>query len=132
MLDKFKAAKEKIADGMEVLKERSIEKLQEQINDLSEAMPLVEEAGWRVIKLDVSLAPAPKLVPHFQQQEPLDQDKVDRVIAEHPDKKLLKPLLMALSKSSQIREAVNFKDLEFQAVAIEAGIPPGIKLIFSR
>lgn len=132
MLDKLKSAKEKLSEGLEKLQEYSVDKLQEQLEHLSQAMPIVEEAGWQVMKLDVSLVPTPKLVPHFQQIEPLDRERVDRVIAEHPEKKLLKPLLMALVKSCQIRDAIQLKELTFSAVAIEAGMPPGVKLIFTR
>jgi len=132
MLDKLKSAKDKLAEGAGMLQDYSTGKLQEQLDQLSEAMPLVEEAGWRVIKLDVSVAPTPKLVPHFQPTGPLDRERVDRIIAEHPDKKLLKPLLAALAKSSEIHEKVKIKDFTCQAVAIEAGFPPGVKLIFSR
>jgi hypothetical protein len=132
VLDKFKSAKEKLSEGVEMFKEHTVEKLKEQLEQLSEAMPKVEEAGFRVMKLDVILAPSPKLVPHFEHLGPPDQERIDRVIADNPDKKMLKPLLLALAKSAQIHDAVKIKELTFSAVAISAGIPPGIKLVFTR
>lgn len=123
-------AKEKGKKVVDNVKDGAASKLEKTIADLNESLPIIEEAGYIMNKLDVDISLLPRLFAHFYQVKTVSEEKQTELLERVEGRKLITMLLKALFKASTLREKIKIKDMEYQEVAVEIGLTPSAKLVF--
>ena len=138
MLGKMKASAASLKDKAGDLKDKAgdlqnagIDKIKDFMNDLNDMIPVLQEIGFRMNEVEVELGLPPKVVPHFEQTEVIEQEKIDEVLAKYKDQKITSLILSSLLKAATLKESVKIGDLKFSEVEIELGAIPSVNVKFA-
>lgn len=102
------------------------------INDFIEAAPLIEAAGFRISTLEIELSVIPKLIPHFEKIDDVDDTLRAQIIDQVQDKRIIRLLLKALYKADNFQKSLRMGTLEFACFEIEITAIPAIRLIYKN
>jgi hypothetical protein len=106
-------------------------RLNEATTQLSEAMPLIERAGFRLESLAVEMGVPPKLIPRFSVVKRVPDPEREALAKEAGGNRLGHAVLEALVKAGRLQRAVNVPELSFSHIEVLVGIMPKVRLVFS-
>ncbi|MGB3236770.1 MAG: hypothetical protein WBB29_00650 [Geitlerinemataceae cyanobacterium] len=110
------------------------DKIEDLIQDFNKMLPFVEELGLSVASFDIEAGLLPKIKTSLIGSiDNIDNETVERLIAEHDDNKLLIAILKAVLMAKGIHEKLEgayisiLKDI---VIDVQLGIPPSISCSF--
>lgn len=106
------------------------EKIKEILAEFNDAIPAIKEIGYTVNEVEIELGLPPKIIPHFNKENDVDQETIDSVIDKYKDKKITSLVLSSLSKAASLQDGVHIGALKFAEVEIEIGVVPTVKIKF--
>jgi len=107
-------------------------KLKEIFNDISNARELVKEAGYELSEIEVEMSIPPAITPHFLFLETISITRQKELLERTKGSKMLSLLLKSLFTASKLQSNVKMDDFRMDEVEVQIGIPPSIKLKFSK
>ncbi|MBT3376629.1 MAG: hypothetical protein HN742_07930 [Lentisphaerae bacterium] len=112
------------------LRDFSHRKIKQITDELHDAVPYLEKAGYVLDSLSVDIGMPPKVVPRFTVREEIDEATKDAVLAESKEHRLAHLILIAVLKTAPLRRAVRVGSLAFRELEIHCGAIPKIRLVF--
>ena len=101
------------------------------INDINSALPILVENGYKINELEVTLSLPPKMTLHFSMTEELTEEKETEILSKLESNKTASLLITSLAKASRLQNSIKVGNLKFAEVEVEASIPPSVTLKFS-
>ncbi len=128
----YDEAKKKSVALWDSLKNSGKEKFKETLQNLNEALPDVEAAGFELVRLDVDIALIPRMFARFRQVREISTEAKKEILEQTKKRKLLNLILMGLFKAVEIRSSVKIDHMDLKEIELEIGLTPSVKLIFRR
>lgn len=125
----------KAADGLEYTKqtlgeysEFKTEKAKEVVSVFNDNIKVIEEAGFSVDDLYVSLSLVPVVTAKFKQVKQLSDNELSKLLEKYQDKPLLIYILRTLHKAY----GMSFSNYQVADVSVRASIPPSTTIHLRR
>ena len=125
-------AKKKGSELWSSVKSSSKEKLKKGIQNLNDAQPDIEEAGFVLVRLDVDIALLPRLFARFKQVHSISEEERKAILGKTKKNKFLNFILIGLFKAVDIKGEVKIDSMDLEEIELEIGLTPSAKLIFRR
>ena len=119
------------ADAASKVKEVSLAKLGETIGDFNAALPVLREAGYTLSSVDIGIGLPPKVTAAFLVSADVSAEKVERVMAEHADKKFTLLLMKSIHQAWQLQTRVGIVGLKPKGISVELGVIPNVSIHFA-
>ena len=127
-LDKVKdtvgTAVEKVTD----LKDAGADKVSDYLNELSNGLPIISEAGFSVDSINLEMGLPPDISISFNKTNEVKAELIEELIRQHKDKKILTAVLKALQGANYIQQKITLNKFVFSGVTVKLGIPPAVTL----
>ena len=123
-------AKKKGSEIWSNIKSAGKEKLKKGIQNLNDALPEIEEAGFVLIRLDVDIALLPRLFARFKQVSLISDEERETILTKTKKNKFLNLILLGLFKAVDIKNEVKIDNIDLKEIELEIGLTPSAKLIF--
>ena len=114
------------------IKSGSKKKLKKGIENLNDALPEIEEAGFVLIRLDVDVSLLPRLFTRFKQVKSISDIERKAILTKTKKNKFLNFILLGLFKAVEIKNEVKIDTMDLKEIELEIGLTPSAKLIFRR
>ena len=125
-------AKKKGSEIWSTIKSTGKEKLNSSIENLNDAIPEIEEAGFILVRLDVDISLLPRLFARFKQVRLVDKEEREAILAKTKKNKFLNLILLGLFKAADIKNEIKIDQMDLKEIELEIGLTPSAKLIFRR
>ena len=125
-------AKKKGSEIWSSIKSTGKEKLKKGIQNLNDALPEIEEAGFVLIRLDVDIALLPRLFARFKQVRLISDEEQEIILTKTKKNKFLNFILLGLFKAVDIKNEVKIDNMDLKEIELEIGLTPSAKLIFRK
>ncbi|MBL4560917.1 MAG: hypothetical protein JKX79_08020 [Labilibaculum sp.] len=125
-------AKKKGTEIWSNIKSVGKDKLKNGIQNLNDALPDIEEAGFVLVRLDVDIALLPRLFARFKQEHLISDEERESILNKTKKNKFLNFILIGLFKAADIKNEVNIDNMNLEEIELEIGLTPSAKLIFRR
>jgi len=126
--DKAREKGEQLKEKGEQLKEKgeafSADKVQRFFEEFNQTLPILEEAGYRLVDLDIALGVPPKFAPCFQLIRVVSEDERAQRLEALADKKRARMMLSTLYKTSALQAKLDPGQLEPLGIVMELGLTP--------
>lgn len=125
-------AKKKGSEIWTNIKSAGKDKLKDGIQNLNDALPDIEAAGFVLVRMDVDIALLPRLFARFRQIHTISPEEREEVLKKTKKNKFINFILIGLFKAADIKNEVNIDSMDLQEIELEIGLTPSAKLIFRR
>jgi len=125
-------AKKKSSEIWNNVKSSGKEKLRNTIQDLNDALPPIEEAGFILVRLDADIALLPRLFARFEQVREISDEERKNILTSTKNNRFLNFILQGLFKAVEVRNEVHLDNIDLREIELEIGLTPSVKLIFRR
>jgi len=113
------------------LKAAGLEKLTELLNDFNAALPVLREAGYTLNGVEVGVGLPPEVKAEFVVSAEVEPANIERVLAEHADKKFTVLLMKAMHQAWQIQARIKLAGgLKPLGLSVDLGIVPRVTIKF--
>jgi hypothetical protein len=123
--------KEHVAAKANELKDAGLAKLLETLADFNAALPVIREAGYTLSSVDIGIGIPPKVTASFLVSANLSTETVERLLAEHAERKLTTLLVKSLHQAWQIHNKVKIAGLQAKSLSVEIGLVPTVTVKFA-
>ena len=109
------------------LKKVSIEKMTSSIlDDLDRAMPLINQAGYKVFSIQAQLSLPPKVNAIFELDKSIDKKKQKIILEALDDNVIGKLVLSSLIQAFSIDESISIRKMDLTKINIAIALPPSV------
>jgi hypothetical protein len=119
------------AEAAAKVKDASAAKLAETIDDFNASLPVLREAGYTLSSVDIGIGLPPKVTAAFVVSDDVSEENMERVMAEHADKKFTLLLMKSLHQAWQLQTKVAIVGLKPKGIAVEIGVIPNVSVRFA-
>ncbi len=113
------------------LKDASLGKVVETLDDFNAALPVVREAGYTLSSVDIGIGLPPKVSASFLASDDVSPENVERLLVEHADKKFTTLLVRALYQAWQLQRKIKVVGLQPKGLSVEIGLIPVVTVKFA-
>jgi hypothetical protein len=113
------------------LKDASLAKLAETLDDFNAALPVLREAGYTLSSVDIGVGLPPKVSATFLASADVSTENVERLLIEHADKKLTLLLVKALFQAWQLQAKIKIVGLQARGLSVDIGLIPIVSVKFT-
>ena len=127
------AAKESVSDlefGLGTIAESGLETLKETLHEVTSFRSVLKEAGYDLYKVEMELAVSPKINAHFKILSAVHEDKLNAIVQQNPDKKVLSLLVTTLLHSGKLHSAPAPGTLNVDDIKITLSASPSAAIQF--
>lgn len=125
-------AKKKGSEIWTNIKSAGKEKLKGGIQNLNDALPEIEAAGFILVRLDVDIALLPRLFARFKQIHEITSEERESILKKTKKNKFINFILIGLFKAADIKNEISIDNIDLKEIELEIGLTPSAKLIFRR
>ena len=125
----------KVKDSFSFLKdmrEASLDKIKTLVNDILGLAPLIEVTGFNMKDVSVDAGIPPAISITFIKEKDVDAETIHQLLEDNKDKAMLTLIIRALQKADSIQKGMNLAHYIFRGLDMKIGLPPDIRLKFSR
>lgn len=119
-------------DKMNELKEAGLDKIKSGMDELSNGLPLIEKAGFKVNDISIGLGIPPDIAISFKKTNQVDDQAIQELINSNEDKKILTTILNALLAANKIQSKMTMDKFTFSGVSLKMGLPPQVNLYYKE
>jgi len=117
--------------NVDAIKGKGLDKINEMLDGLNDGLPKIKALGLSVKDFRVGQGAIPDITIKLAGSiDAIDPGKIQKIIDEHPDEKILVTTLKALQSASHMKDrlsALDFKGLEAE---LTLALPPSISVNF--
>lgn len=125
-------AKKKGSEIWTNIKSAGKDKLKNGIQNLNDALPDIEKAGFILVRLDVDIALMPRLFARFKQEHLISKEERESILLKTKKNKFLNFILIGLFKAADLKNEISIDNINLEEIELEIGLTPSAKLIFRR
>lgn len=115
------------------IKTATVEKITSSImNDLDEAMPMIEKAGYSISALEIELTLPPEVTTSFELTEVVERKKQEQILDSLEGNKIGVLVLSSLMKTFALNKEISVKDMNLKAIDITISIPPYVTIQYEK
>ena len=125
----------KLADSFSFLKnmkEASVEKVNQLVNDILGLAPLIETTGFNMREVSVDIGIPPGIGISFTKEKDVDAETINQILEDNKDKEVLKLIIKGLLKADSLQKGMNLSHYIFRGLNMKIGLPPDMSLKFAR
>ena len=120
------ALAEKIAD----VKDAALASAQQLAKDLNGYLPALGEAGYTIQEVSAEIGITPHILATFVARRDITQERIDAVIAEHADNKVLAVILRALYGAYKLQNSIDVAGMKPHGIVLTLGVTPSVAVKF--
>jgi hypothetical protein len=113
------------------LKDASFAKIVETIDNFNAALPVIREAGYTLSSVDIGVGIPPKVSATFQASGDVSAENIERVMAEHAERKLTLLLVKSIYQAWQLQTKIKIAGLQPKGLTVEIGLIPVVSVKFA-
>ncbi len=113
------------------LKDAGVAQLAATIDDFNASLPVLREAGYTLSGVDIGIGLPPKVSAAFVVSADVSTEAVERLLAEHGEKKLTVLLVRSLHQAWQLQTKVKIAGLRANGLSVEVGLIPEVSVKFA-
>jgi hypothetical protein len=125
-------AKKKGAELWGSIKSSGKDKLKKIVQNLNDALPEIEAAGFELVRLDVDIALLPRIFTRFKQVRIISESAQESILAKTKKNKFLNFILLGLFNAARVKNEIKIDQMDLKEIELEIGLTPSAKLIFRR
>lgn len=119
--------------GLNDIKSASVEKMTTSImNDLNQAMPLIEKAGYKMSAVEAELSLPPEITTEFEVEKIVENEKQLKILKALDNNTIGKLVLTSLMQTFKLNEKISVKDMPMQSIGIVISLPPFVKIKYEK
>ena len=99
------------------------------ISNLTEALPYLAKAGYRMDGLDIEVGVPPKIIPHFAVDE-VPTEATEIAMVELEGNTVGYALLKSLLQAKGLQQKIEIEGMNFSRIEIEVGLIPAVRLSY--
>lgn len=124
------SAKDTYQASVAGIKGVSSDTLEKTTQNLNDALPFIERAGFETTEIEVGLGLSPRVIAHLHVREILTQDEQQDLIEETKKRKIINTILISLFKAAATHKKMRFPNYSFTHMELELSIMPTVSLKF--
>lgn len=109
-------------------KEASAEKADALLDEVVAAGPVLEQAGYAISAIELSIGIPPEIQIGFQRIGVVAPEEIGALAEAHSDQKTLALLLKALQTAARLQGKITLNAFAFAGISIRIGLTPGVTL----
>ncbi|HTA91252.1 MAG TPA: hypothetical protein VK745_16815 [Polyangiaceae bacterium] len=113
------------------LKDASLAKLAEMLDDFNASLPVIREAGYTLSGVDIGIGLPPKVTASFLVSSEVSPETFERLMAEHAQRKFTLLLLKSLHHAWQLHTKIKIVGLKPRGLSVDLGLIPVVSVKFS-
>lgn len=113
------------------LKDASLAKLAETLDDFNAALPVIREAGYTLSNVGIGIGLPPKVTASFLVSSEVSAETVERLMLEHAQRKFTLLLLKSLHQAWQLHTKIKIAGLKPRGLSVELGLIPIVSVKFA-
>lgn len=102
------------------------------VNNMNEALPFIERAGYRVSEIELGLSVPPKIVMHLTLDDEISDEVRAALLKDCGNKWFTRQLIERLHDVRQIQRATQFVGMAFDEIEIEIALIPTVLLHYRK
>ncbi len=102
------------------------------MNDLDEALPLIEQAGYSISGVEAELSVPPEVSTIFELVKVVDRKKQEKILESLEGNKIGTLVLSSLMKSFALNKEMAIKKMKLKMIHVTIAIPPYITLEYEK
>lgn len=110
----------------------STEAVKALVNNMNEALPYIERAGYTVSEIELGISVPPKIVLHLMLGEELSDEVREALLKDCEGKWFTRQLIERLHNVRQIQRATQFKGMAFNEIEVELALIPQVLLHYRK
>jgi len=122
--------KEQVSDSLSETMNAGFSKMTGVLDDLNDALPVLQEAGYLVDLFVIELGISPKIAIRFSSKFGVKNERFNELLEEHSQHKMTAMLLNLMSRAKDLQSRVRVAGLKPKGIEIEIGIMPEVSLRF--
>jgi hypothetical protein len=130
--DNLKEKVTNVTDFIGDLKDEGKEKFVNYINGLSDIIPIIATAGYRLKGIDIDVAIPPGVNMLFEKIKDVPKEEIDAIMEANKDKELLRSIVKALEMADDFHNKLKMGDLRFTSVNVNLSLPPKVTMKFIK
>ena len=131
LVSKSDELREQAAAMVEDVKDASLAKLQETLDDFNSALPVLREAGYSLEGITLGMGIPPTLNADFSAAQDASSVSVERLLTQHADKKLTVVLIKALHNAWLMQTKITIGGLTPTGISVDVGLIPSVSVSFT-
>ena len=112
--------KNKTESSFTEAKDWSVGKLNESLEDMTKAVPIIQEAGFDTSRIAMTMSLVPTLTLEFKQVKVITPEEQEKLLKSHEDQKILSYILQSLFKTYSLQ----FGKYKIASTEIALTVPP--------
>jgi len=129
--DKVDAARDLVdaaRDKFSQWKDAGAERADALLDEVVAAAPVIEEAGYTMQGIDLTLGIPPEVQVNFWRHEVVSPETIGELAETHADRKTLALILKALQTAARLQGKISLQQFGFTGLSIRIGLTPGVTL----
>jgi len=102
------------------------------MNDLNEALPLIEKAGYKISTVEAELSIPPEVTTIFEIVTIVDTKKQEKILESLEENKIGALVLGLLMKSFALNQEMSIEKMRLQMIHVTIAIPPYVTLEYAK
>jgi hypothetical protein len=119
--------KDQVAAKASEIKDASITKVGDVLDDFNAALPIIRQAGYALVSVDLQLGLPPKIIAKFGAPVDATEERTNALLAEHGDNVIAGMVLRAI----QVQTKFKIGGLKPSGMEVELGLTPRVTVRFS-
>ncbi len=112
------------------VKDLTKEKAAALTNDVIALAPVIEQTGYRTKEINIGVSVPPRIIIHFEKFAEISQERVEEILNEHAEKKLLKVIVQTLIAADAFQQKLTMGNFTFNEINISLSVPPEVQVKF--
>jgi hypothetical protein len=131
LFSKIRAVADALADKASSVKTAGIDTLQAMLEEASSAFAGLEEVGYRVADIELAVGLPPSATVYFFKQGQASDEAFAALAANFNSRRTASTLIALVRQADQWAGALRWGDRTCRMVAVELGLRPAVRLIYS-
>jgi hypothetical protein len=122
--------KDALAGKIAEVKDAAFASVQQIAKDLNGYLPALGEAGYTLHEVSAEIGIVPKIDACFIARPDITQERIDAVIAQHADSKVLAVILRALYGAYKLQNSIDVAGMKPHGIMLTLGVTPSVAVKF--
>ena len=101
------------------------------IEDIRSFLPILEEAGFKLNRLQIEVGLSPKIITLFETTPDASPERGRELLGEVKSSRLMRAMLEGLVKAAALQQHVHLPGMDFAGVEVAVGPIPSVRLVFN-
>jgi hypothetical protein len=104
------------------------QKFEDFTQSIIQALPIIEEAGYRANRFIIGVGIPPNISIHFQKTRVVSEMELEKLKEDYREDKSVKLILNALITANKFQNKMMIKGMDFSEICLDITIPPKVSL----